>query len=59
MKTVKIMFPDGIRDWPANERIRASREIPPGPLRIEWVPKPDRYWRFQPVTGGWHAIRRY
>jgi hypothetical protein len=57
MPTIKVEFPDGPRDVPAEQRIRKSREIR-GTDQVELVPKFDPDWRFTAVIGGWRAARR-
>lgn len=57
MKTVKVHFPDGLRDWPAEEYFERSTEMSgPTPKRLRPKSHPD--WIFAQMVGGWRATPR-
>ena len=54
MKTIKVQFPDGVRDWPAEEYFEQSTEMN-GPTSARVRPEPHPDWRFKAMIGGWRA----
>lgn len=58
MKTIKVQFPDGPRDWPAEEYLEQTREMK-GATSVRTRPEPHPDWKFTSMIGGWRASSKH